>query len=129
VSNHPADSPRAGPLSEHVFDANAMARAEWEGLPESRSARDAAASNLQRPDRSPMVERRRTPRGVTGYEPHRAHLVSRTLGSYAEMPGLALTVTQAARLFGISSGTCQLVLDALVEQKRLAQDARGQYIR
>jgi len=45
------------------------------------------------------------------------------------MPGLALTVTQAARLFGISSGTCQLVLDALVEQKRLAQDARGQYIR
>lgn len=78
---------------------------------------------------APLPDRRRTPRGIPGFEPNRAQLISTTLGSYYEMPGLTLFVHQAARLFGISIPTCQLVLDDLVKDRRLGRDARGQYVR
>jgi hypothetical protein len=41
----------------------------------------------------------------------RAALVSRIAGEYREMPGLALTLAQAARLFGLGPATCWRVLD------------------
>jgi hypothetical protein len=75
------------------------------------------------------AERRQTPRGAPGFEPTRAQLVSTTLGSYEEMPGLSLFLPQAARLFGVSVRTCQVVLDDLVKERRLGRDGRGQYVR
>lgn len=50
------------------------------------------------------------------------------LGSYAEMPGLRLSVEQAARLFALTAATCREVLDALVQQGRLRRDAQDHYL-
>ena len=107
MPSYPADqSSTRRPRSERVLDAIDTARAEWEEHP----------------------ERRRTPRGVPGFEPSRAQLVSATLESYKEMPGLTLFVPQAALLFGVSTRTCQLMLDDLVNDRRLRRDTRGQYV-
>ena len=105
--------------SEQRLDDTDTARADWEGF--------AASSVLDSGPGRP--ERRRTPRGVAGFEPHRAQLVSRTLESYEEMPGQTLFAHQAARLFGISRTTCQLLLDDLVKEHRLTRDPSGQYAR
>jgi len=43
-----------------------------------------------------------------------ARLVSRILGEYREMPGLALTLDQAQRLWGYDAATCGSVIDLLV---------------
>jgi hypothetical protein len=63
---------------------------------------------------SGTTERRRGQRGVPGGEPPRFDLVNMIVGSYWEMPGLNLTLAQAARLFGVGARTCEVVLDALV---------------
>lgn len=135
LSKHPPAQNQTRPSrSEKALDAIGTPCAEWEGSlsVESREGSPARRSETGRVavERSPgHPERRRTPRGVPGFEPHRAQLVSTTLGSYQEMPGLSLFVHQAARLFGVSIRTCQLVLDDLVKDKRLRRDARGQYVR
>ena len=41
-------------------------------------------------------------------------LVGRIRAEFLEMPGLRLTVTQAARLWGIDEGSCRRVIDALI---------------
>lgn len=41
-------------------------------------------------------------------------LVRRIRGEFEEMPGLRLTLTQAARLWGVDREACQAVVDALV---------------
>ena len=41
-------------------------------------------------------------------------LVRRIRAEFEEMPGLRLTVRQAARLWGIDSASCQAVIDALI---------------
>ena len=43
-------------------------------------------------------------------------MVRRVRAEFLEMPGLRLTVAQAARLCGIERALCQAVLDALVER-------------
>ena len=45
-----------------------------------------------------------------------ARLVARVLGEYREMPGLALTIEQARRLWGCDAVTCQRIVDLLVER-------------
>jgi hypothetical protein len=75
------------------------------------------------------VDRRERPRGTAGGEPSRHQLESMILGMYLEMPGLSLHLVQAARLFGLSSPTCHLVLDDLVERKHLWRATDGRYIR
>ena len=45
-----------------------------------------------------------------------ARLVDRVLGEYREMPGLALTIEQARRLWGCDAVTCQRIVDVLVER-------------
>ena len=45
-----------------------------------------------------------------------AGLTARVLGEYREMPGLALTIGQAQRLWGCDAATCRRIADALVEQ-------------
>lgn len=80
---------------------------------------------------SPMTarphERRQSPRGGVHGEPARVHLRTLILGTYAEMPGLSLTLPQAARLFGLREVTCRTVLADLVREGRLRQSADGQY--
>ena len=41
-------------------------------------------------------------------------LVRRIRAEFEEMPGLRLTVRQAARLWGIDSAACQTVIDTLI---------------
>ena len=43
-------------------------------------------------------------------------LMARVLGEYREMPGLALTLDQARRLWGCDAATCRRIAEALVEQ-------------
>ena len=55
-----------------------------------------------------------------------AGLVDRVLGEYREMPGLALTIEQARRLWGCDAVTCQRIVDVLVERHvlRWSRDRR-----
>jgi hypothetical protein len=67
-------------------------------------------------------------RGLPFGEPPRAELVNTILGSYREMPGLTLTLEQAARLFGVRARTCEVVLDDLVRAGRLRRSDDGRYM-
>jgi hypothetical protein len=88
---------------------------------------ESTRSSENRTTSSNGIERRRSPRGGIDGEPERVHLVARVLGAYAEMPGLSLHVHQAARLFGLRPGTCELVLNDLVRDGRLCQSQDRQY--
>jgi hypothetical protein len=54
-------------------------------------------------------------------------LSRRMIAEYREMPGLRLTVAQAARLWHIEGHDCQAALDGLVTQGLLARTAQGEY--
>jgi hypothetical protein len=54
-------------------------------------------------------------------------LLRRARGEFREMPGMRLTIDQAARLWSADRQTCQLVLDALVASHDLAIDENGRY--
>lgn len=75
----------------------------------------------------PAIERRAILRGAPRGEPSRSSLVTRILGTYAEMPGLSLHFSQAVRLFGLRETTCRVVLDDLVRAGRLRRARDGQY--
>jgi DNA-binding IclR family transcriptional regulator len=49
----------------------------------------------------------------------------RVLAEFEEMPGLTLTVRQAARLFGLDQQTCRIVLDTLVDSAYLRETSAG----
>ncbi len=53
----------------------------------------------------------------------------RVLAEYDEMPGLKLTVRQAARLFGLDQERCRTVLDLLVDLAYLKHTNAGAVIR
>ncbi len=53
----------------------------------------------------------------------------RAEGEYREMPGLCLTLPQAARLWGLDRGTCELVLTTLIARRILKRAANGTYVR
>ena len=75
------------------------------------------------------AERRRTPRVPSKGEPPRAQLTSVIVGAYREMPGLNLTLDQAARLFGLRDNTCRVVLDDLIKDGKLRRSIEGRYVR
>jgi hypothetical protein len=54
----------------------------------------------------------------------RDDLYVRIEAEFREMPGLALTLPQAARLFSIEPAQCERVFDALVHDGRLATNGR-----
>jgi len=56
-------------------------------------------------------------------------LLTRVRGEYNEMPGLALTMPQARRLWALDHRTCALVLTTLVERRFLRMTTRGRYLR
>ena len=47
--------------------------------------------------------------------------------TYREMPGLRLTLAQAARLWDLPAPQCLALLDALVERGRLVKTPEGLY--
>jgi hypothetical protein len=56
-------------------------------------------------------------------------LVNRVRSEFLEMPGLQLTVPQAARLWGMEPQACRSVIEALVETSFLRWTARGTIVR
>jgi DNA-binding IclR family transcriptional regulator len=76
-----------------------------------------STETLERPTVAPP-ETRRSP----------AVLV-RIQSEYREMPGLALTEPQAARLLGLNPETCRTVLATLVERRVLRRTTSGAYVR
>ena len=57
------------------------------------------------------------------------HLVNRARNEFIEMPGLQLTLPQAARLWGLERDACGLVITALVEASFLRWTAKGTVVR
>ena len=55
-------------------------------------------------------------------------LLTRIRGEFQEMPGLKLTIAQACRLWQLEVHTCEALLDALVEQRFLAQTVNGAFV-
>jgi hypothetical protein len=56
-------------------------------------------------------------------------LLRRVQGEYREMPGLSLTVPQAARLWGLDSRTCAALLTTLTDRQILRRTTTGTYLR
>lgn len=56
-------------------------------------------------------------------------ILNRARAEYVEMPGLCLTVPQAARLLGLTADDSQRVLSALAKDGLLWRNAQGAYVR
>jgi hypothetical protein len=52
-------------------------------------------------------------------------VVERVRCEFLEMPGLQLTVSQAARLWGLDYGSCEAVIDALIRSDFLKRNESG----
>lgn len=52
-------------------------------------------------------------------------LVERVRCEFLEMPGLRLTMAQAARLWGLDHLSCEAVVDALIRREFLQRTASG----
>ena len=66
---------------------------------------------------------------IEAREPAIREALMRAEGEYREMPGLCLTLPQAARLWGLDRGTCELVLTNLIARRILKRAANGLYVR
>jgi hypothetical protein len=53
------------------------------------------------------------------------HLVDRVRCEFLEMPGLRLTMAQAARLWGLDLARCEAVIDVLIRCEFLERTASG----
>ena len=53
----------------------------------------------------------------------------RLLREYLYLPGLSLSLSQAALLAGVDAASCQLVLDHLVNARTLTRSESGAYVR
>lgn len=68
----------------------------------------------------------RAPLATVRSQEHELHrLQSRVAAEFREMPGLKLTVSQAARLFDIEIARCERILGALVARGVLLTDGRA----
>lgn len=59
----------------------------------------------------------------------KASLVDRIRGEFLEMPGLQLTLPQAAKLWGLEPVACRDVVDVLVESSFLRWTPSGTVMR
>ena len=57
------------------------------------------------------------------------HVERRLLREYLDLPGLSLTLAQAARLVSVDAPTCEVVLNNLVNAHCLAHSESGTYVR
>lgn len=55
-------------------------------------------------------------------------LLERVLGEYREMPGLALTIEQARRLWGCDVVTCRRIAELLVDRRVLRWSREGRLV-
>jgi hypothetical protein len=55
-------------------------------------------------------------------------LLCRIHSEFEEMPGLSLTLGQAARLFGLSHGIASRILERLTDARVLSQTGDGQFV-
>lgn len=55
-------------------------------------------------------------------------LIRRIRAEFLEMPGLRLTKAQAQRLWGLEPGTCEHVLQTLMQTRFLAQTRDGSFV-
>jgi hypothetical protein len=55
-------------------------------------------------------------------------LLMRIKGEYREMPGLTLTLAQAARLFHLDRATCEAALQRLVMEQSFYRTRDGRYL-
>ena len=69
-----------------------------------------------------VVPRRRVSNARTGF-------VDRLRSEYEEMPGLSLTLDQAARLFGLDRVATEGILNRLLREGFLRRTEGGQFIR
>jgi hypothetical protein len=60
---------------------------------------------------------------------HACALVDRVRGEFNEMPGLQLTIPQAARLLGIEQNACRDVIETLVASSFLRRTQAGTVVR
>lgn len=60
---------------------------------------------------------------------HPRTVVDRVRGEFMEMPGLQLTMPQAARLWGMEQAACKAVIDTLVESAFLRWTPAGTVVR
>jgi hypothetical protein len=60
---------------------------------------------------------------------HARAIVERVRGEFNEMPGLQLTIPQAARLLGIEPEACRHVIDTLVDSSFLKRTPTGTVVR
>jgi hypothetical protein len=58
----------------------------------------------------------------------RQRAVERVRAEYREMPGLCLSLAQAARLIGLDRPICSEVFRALVHEGFLRETSRGHYV-
>ena len=72
-------------------------------------------------------ERRTRVRDSVVGEPPRGVLRARILQTFSDFPGISLRLEQAARLFGLRSSTCEIVLRDLVDEGTLGRLPDGQY--
>jgi hypothetical protein len=56
-------------------------------------------------------------------------LFERIRGEFNEMPGMQLTIAQAARLWGMDQAACRRVIDALVDAAFLRWTDAGTVVR
>jgi hypothetical protein len=55
-------------------------------------------------------------------------VLDRLRGEFRDMPGLALTLPQASRLFGVPEGACVGILRRLVDAGLLCVRSDGRYV-
>jgi hypothetical protein len=72
-----------------------------------------------------QLQRRRPDTIMSGANMHSRALVDRVRSEFLEMPGLQLTLPQAARLWGLEARACQMVIDSLVESSFLRWTHKG----
>ena len=65
---------------------------------------------------------------TASHDPVVSLLIERVLGEYREMPGLALTLVQAQRLWGLEAAMAQQVIEALVSSGALQWSRDGRLI-
>ena len=73
------------------------------------------------------AERRHESRETASPDPPRFEFVNSVLASYWEMPGLNLTIPEAARVFGVRLRTCEVVFEDLVVARVLQRSDQGRY--
>jgi hypothetical protein len=64
-----------------------------------------------------------------GTRPAIREAILRVEGEYRDMPGLSVTLPQAARLWGLDQKTCERVLATLVDRRVLERTLKGTYVR